>query len=191
MRTALYIAFAIVSTLVLVGCTSTAPAPSGNSLQNRLVADVTGAGAFTHLETLQRIADNNGGNRASPGPGYDASVDYVAGILRDAGYEVSTPTFRVRDTNVRNVIAQTRTGDPERVVMAGAHLDSVEEGPGINDNGSGVAALLETAVRLGSSPPVTNAVRFAWWGSEETGLRGSTDYVEKLPKMTAGGSRCT
>ncbi|MGH3899171.1 MAG: M28 family metallopeptidase [Pseudonocardiaceae bacterium] len=180
MRTVMCIASAIVSAVVLVGCTSNAPAPSNNSLQNRLVDDVTGEGAFTHLEALQRIADNNGGNRASPGPGYDASVDYVVGILRDAGYEVSTPTFRVRDTNVRNVIAQTRTGNAEHVVMAGAHLDSVPEGAGINDNGSGVAALLEIAVQLGGSPPVSNAVRFAWWGSEETGLRGSTDYVEEL-----------
>ncbi len=180
MRTTLWIAVAIVSAVVLVGCTSTAPGPSDNSLQDRLVADVTGAGAFAHLEVLQRIADNNGGNRASPGPGYDASVDYVAEILRNAGYEVSTPTFRVDNTNVRNVIAQTRTGSPDRVVMAGAHLDSVPEGPGINDNGSGVAALLEIAVRLGGSPAVSNAVRFAWWGSEETGFDGSTHYVEEL-----------
>ncbi|MGH3778414.1 MAG: M28 family metallopeptidase [Pseudonocardiaceae bacterium] len=179
MRTALGIAVAIVSAVLLVGCTSTTPA-SDNSLQSRLVADVTGAGAFTHLKKLQRIADENGGTRVSPGPGYDASVDYVAGILRNAGYEVSTPTFRVDDTNVRNVIAQTRTGSPERVVMAGAHLDSVKEGPGINDNGSGVAALLEIAVRLGGSPAVGNAVRFAWWGSEEAGFVGSKNYVEEL-----------
>ena len=49
----------------------------------------------------------------------------------------------------RNVVAQTTTGNPDNVVMAGAHLDSVPAGPGINDNGSGTAALLETAVRLG------------------------------------------
>ena len=55
--------------------------------------------------------------------------------------------------------------------MAGAHLDSVP-GPGINDNGSGSAALLETAVRLGEAPPC-NAVRFACWGAEEPGLKGS------------------
>jgi aminopeptidase S len=179
MRTVLRGVFAIVSAVALVGCGSSAPAPSDNPLHNRLV-DVSGEGAFPHLEALQRIADSNGGNRASPGPGYDASVDYVAGILRDAGYEVTTPTFRFRDATVRNVIAQTRTGDPERVVMAGAHLDSVEEGPGINDNGSGVAALLEIAVQLGGSPPVSNAVRFAWWGAEEAGMHGSTDYVEDL-----------
>jgi Zn-dependent M28 family amino/carboxypeptidase len=80
----------------------------------------------------------------------------------------------------RNVIAQTKTGEHTNVVMAGAHLDSVPEGPGINDNGSGVAAVLETAVRLGSSPPVHNALRFAFWGAEELGLIGSRNYVESL-----------
>jgi aminopeptidase S len=147
---------------------------------------VSGDGAAPHLQALQRIADENGGNRASPGPGYDASVDYVAGVLRDAGYDVSTPTYPVtaegtgQQLTLRNVIAQTRTGNTARVVMAGAHLDSVPEGPGINDNGTGVAALLEIATRLGGSPPLTNAVRFGFWGSEEVDLNGSTEYVAAL-----------
>ena len=55
----------------------------------------------------------------------------------------------VRVERTRNVIAQTKTGSTTDVVMVGAHLDSVPEGPGINDNGSGVAAVLETAVQLG------------------------------------------
>lgn len=80
----------------------------------------------------------------------------------------------------RNVIAQTTTGSDANVVMAGAHLDSVPEGPGINDNGSGVAAVLETAVRLGSSPQVHNKLRFGFWGAEELGLIGSRNYVESL-----------
>ena len=80
----------------------------------------------------------------------------------------------------RNVIAQTKTGASTDVVMAGAHLDSVREGPGINDNGSGVAAVLETAVQLGNSPPVHNAVRFGFWGAEELGLIGSRNYIESL-----------
>jgi Zn-dependent M28 family amino/carboxypeptidase len=86
----------------------------------------------------------------------------------------------VQETQTRNVLAQTRTGNPDEVVVAGGHLDSVPEGPGVNDNGSGTAALLETAVRLGGSPPVANAVRFAFWGAEEIGLVGSTRYVEGL-----------
>jgi Zn-dependent M28 family amino/carboxypeptidase len=80
----------------------------------------------------------------------------------------------------RNVIAQTKTGSSTDVVMVGAHLDSVKEGPGINDNGSGVAAVLETALQLGPSPDVANAVRFGFWGAEELGLKGSNNYVESL-----------
>jgi Zn-dependent M28 family amino/carboxypeptidase len=82
----------------------------------------------------------------------------------------------------RNVVAQTKTGDTGNVVMVGAHLDSVSRGPGINDNGSGVAAVLETAVQLGSSPRLTNAVRFAFWGSQEVGLDGSRAYVAGLDR---------
>ncbi|CAM3684107.1 M28 family metallopeptidase [Kibdelosporangium persicum] len=79
-----------------------------------------------------------------------------------------------------NVLAQTKTGRKDNVVMAGAHLDSVAAGPGINDNGSGSAVLLETALQLGGSPKVNNAVRFAWWSAEEFGLVGSTQYVRSL-----------
>ena len=63
--------------------------------------------------------------------------------------------------------------------MAGAHLDSVTAGPGINDDGSGSAALLETALQMSKVKP-ENTVRFAWWGAEEEGLIGSTAYVEGL-----------
>ncbi|MGB2720944.1 MAG: M20/M25/M40 family metallo-hydrolase [Rhodococcus sp. (in: high G+C Gram-positive bacteria)] len=83
-------------------------------------------------------------------------------------------------TNSRNIIAQTTTGSTENVVVTGAHLDSVLDGPGINDNGTGTAAVLETALQMGSAPEVTNAVRFAFWGAEENGLVGSTKYVEGL-----------
>jgi len=86
----------------------------------------------------------------------------------------------LRNERTRNVIAQTKTGSTANVVMVGAHLDSVPEGPGINDNGSGVAAVLETALQLGGSPQVANAVRFGFWGGEELGLRGSNNYVQSL-----------
>ena len=79
-------------------------------------------------------------------------------------------------TETHNLIAETKMGNPENIVMAGAHLDSVSEGAGINDNGSGSAALLEMAVQMSKAFPV-NKVRFAWWGAEEAGLVGSTQYV--------------
>jgi Zn-dependent M28 family amino/carboxypeptidase len=78
-----------------------------------------------------------------------------------------------------NVIAESRWGNPANVVMAGAHLDSVQAGPGINDNGSGSAAILETAEQMAKVKPV-NQVRFAWWGAEESGLIGSEEYVAGL-----------
>lgn len=161
--------------------------PADEQLAQRLSTEVSEADAFVHLAALQRIADENGGNRASPGAGYDASVDYVVGVLRDAGFEVSTPTYQASggeddeaEVTLRNVVAQTRTGDQGSVVMLGAHLDSVEDGPGIVDNGSGVAALLEIAGTLGASAPTQNAVRFAFFGSEEEGAAGSTAYMDSL-----------
>lgn len=111
-------------------------------------------------------------------------VGGVAGADR-AKVESATDVTLTLETNTetentRNVIAQTSTGATDNVVVVGAHLDSVPEGPGINDNASGVAAVLETAVQLGADPNITNAVRFAFWGAEEVGLVGSERYLEAL-----------
>ncbi|NJP98196.1 M20/M25/M40 family metallo-hydrolase [Nonomuraea sp. FMUSA5-5] len=78
-----------------------------------------------------------------------------------------------------NVIAESRKGDPDNVVMLGAHLDSVQEGPGINDNGSGSAGILEVALQMARTKP-KNKMRFAFWGAEEFGLLGSQHYVDSL-----------
>jgi Zn-dependent M28 family amino/carboxypeptidase len=83
--------------------------------------------------------------------------------------------------NQYNVIADSPRGDPDRTIVLGAHLDSVQAGPGINDNGSGSSTILEIAeqvARLGDKP--RNRMRFAFWGAEEAGLVGSTAYVEEL-----------
>ncbi|WP_028023379.1 M28 family metallopeptidase [Enterovibrio calviensis] len=84
-----------------------------------------------------------------------------------------------------NLIAETKKGDPDQIVMLGAHLDSVPEGPGINDNGTGSAGILEYAIRLKKKMrqlPVTqkNKVRFAWWAAEEAGLIGSEYYTNEI-----------
>ncbi len=190
-RAGLRVTSALAAVTALTSCsameTTARFAASRQGAVAQLVADVSGDGALTHLRALQRIADDNDGTRASPGPGYEASVDYVVAALRRAGFEVSTPTFTVSagqgsgsNVELRNVVAQTATGSPDHVVMLGAHLDSVPAGPGINDNGSGVGSLLEIAEKLGSSPQLTNAVRFSFWGSEEVDLDGSTRYVEAL-----------
>ncbi len=91
---------------------------------------------------------------------------------------LKTETFRGIATT-SNVLAETPGGDPNNVVMVGAHLDSVNAGPGINDNGSGSSAILETALQMAKVKP-RNKVRFAWWGAEEANLVGSTYYVNTL-----------
>jgi Zn-dependent M28 family amino/carboxypeptidase len=293
-----------------------------NNTFEKLTACVTLEGVRAHQAALQAIADANGGTRAAGTPGYDASVEYVAGQLRAAGYDVTlnafpftyfalpllrqiapvgatyesgaftgtgysnvtaavtvvdinlvpprattsgceaadfagfpagnialvqrgTCNFDIKALNAQaagasaviifnqgntpdreplivgtlapssvsipvvgasfangvalaqpgsvaqvrldppqlvtqyNVIAESRGGDPASVVMAGAHLDSVQRGPGINDNGSGSAAILETALQMALVSP-RNKVRFAFWGAEESGLLGSTAYVNGL-----------
>jgi Zn-dependent M28 family amino/carboxypeptidase len=81
--------------------------------------------------------------------------------------------------STRNVLAD-RGDTSGRLIVVGAHLDSVPEGPGMNDNASGTAAVLETALRLAKEPATTTPVRFAFWGAEERGLIGSRHHLDAL-----------
>jgi Zn-dependent M28 family amino/carboxypeptidase len=107
----------------------------------------------------------------------------VVGTSFAAGESLAQPgttaTVSVVNDPQTNVIAELDGKNDDNVVMAGAHLDSVEAGPGINDNGSGSATLLELAQQLAKLKP-ENTLRFAWWGAEEAGLVGSTAYVDDL-----------
>jgi Zn-dependent M28 family amino/carboxypeptidase len=92
---------------------------------------------------------------------------------------------KVDATNIErstlNVLADTPTGNPNTTIVQGSHLDSVQAGPGINDDGSGSAYNLETALQIaktGFKP--ANRIRFAFWGAEESGLVGSTRYVAAI-----------
>lgn len=316
MRVVAAVIFLVVATLT--ACSSTEPAPA-TDLPHDLAGKITADGMYTHLRKLQEIAAANKGSRAEGTPGYDATVDYVAQVLKDKGFDVAAPEFdrlerteggnptvtvagrayhvdqasllvptapgglnaitlrpqkpagcaaadygtvqvrnaivvvddtgcsvgakqnaaiakgavgllvvstpgpngspaglfttgyyqqltvpvgvidrdadaALRRTNApvrlildtkpvmvksRNVVAQTKTGDTKNVVLVGAHLDSLPRSPGVNDNGSGVAALLEAASALTSQPKVTNAVRFAFWSSE---TEAPTKYVHSLAR---------
>jgi aminopeptidase Y len=121
--------------------------------------------------------------------GNDFALDIpVTAVTQAAGQQLAatpglilrlkTDTFRGIATSY-NVLAETPGGNPASVVMAGAHLDSVNAGPGIQDNGSSVGALLEVAVQMARVKP-RNKVRFAFWGAEESGLIGSRYYVNTL-----------
>jgi Zn-dependent M28 family amino/carboxypeptidase len=121
-----------------------------------------------------------------------SSVVPTAGLTRAEGEALAadaatgpvTLTMELRTLSeqrtTRNVIAETTDGRADNTVVLGAHLDSVVAGPGINDNGTGAATLLEVALKL-ASHPVRNKVRFAFWSAEEFGLVGSTYYVNQLP----------
>lgn len=107
-------------------------------------------------------------------------ASFAAGVaLAQAGSQAYVDADPPQTVTIQNVIAESRSGNPNNVVMAGAHLDSVQAGPGINDNGSGSAVLLEVAEQMAKVNP-RNKVRFAWWGAEEAGLLGSTAYVAGL-----------
>jgi aminopeptidase S len=157
----------------IAGAAPTAPAAAA--------PDIPVASVKAHLTQLQSIATANGGNRAHGRPGYRASLDYVKAKLDAAGYTTTIQQFTSSGRTGYNLIADWPGGDTNQVVMAGSHLDSVSSGPGINDNGSGSAAVLETALavsRAGYQP--AKHLRFAWWGAEELGLVGSRYYVNNL-----------
>lgn len=143
-----------------------------------------GRGMVEHLEALQRIADDNDGNRASGTSGFEDSARYIEEQLRAAGYTPVRQEFTYRRDGKRvqsfNILADTE-GSAENTIVVGGHLDSVQNGPGINDNGSGVAAVLETArwMKETGIRPV-NRVRFAFWSAEEDDLDGSRHYVDEL-----------
>jgi Zn-dependent M28 family amino/carboxypeptidase len=116
----------------------------------------------------------------------------VGQALYSADSSVRAHVFTATVSEVRtttNVIAETPGGDSNKVVVVGGHLDSVPESPGIVDNGSGSATVLEIARRMsdvvnirktGGRNGLRNKVRFAWWGAEEFGLKGSRYYVSQL-----------
>ncbi|MCM3688709.1 M20/M25/M40 family metallo-hydrolase [Kocuria rosea] len=107
-------------------------------------------------------------------------LSYAAGTALLGGSEVTVAAQTVSESRTTyNVLAETGTGSPENTVMVGAHLDSVPEGPGINDNGTGSAGILAIAEAL-AGEQTANRVRFAWWGAEESGLLGSKHYVAGL-----------
>ncbi|GAB2721794.1 M28 family metallopeptidase [Streptomyces bullii] len=143
--------------------------------------DIPVAGVKAHLTQLQSIATANGGNRAHGRAGYRASLDYVKAKLDAAGFTTTVQQFTASGRTGYNLIADWPGGDTNQVVMAGSHLDSVSSGPGINDNGSGSAAVLETALAVARAQyKPTKHLRFAWWGAEELGLVGSRHYINSL-----------
>ncbi|MFL5999246.1 MAG: M28 family metallopeptidase [Streptomyces sp.] len=174
-------ATAVVATVSLLAGGSIAGAAPAGQPAVAAAPDIPVANVKAHLTQLQSIATANGGNRAHGRAGYKASLDYVKAKLDAAGFTTVIQQFTSSGRTGYNLIADWPGGDTNQVVMSGSHLDSVTAGAGINDNGSGSAAVLETALavsRAGYQP--TKHLRFAWWGAEELGMVGSSYYVNRL-----------
>jgi aminopeptidase S len=167
---------------LFIGGLLTGPAATALPAAPLAAPDIPVANVQAHLNQLQTIATNNGGNRAHGRAGYRASIDFVQAQLTAAGYTTSLQPFTSSGATGWNLIADWPGGDPNNVLMAGGHLDSVTAGPGINDNGTGSSGLLEVALTVSRTNfQPQKHLRFGWWGAEELGLVGSTFYVNNLP----------
>ncbi|MFD9817129.1 M28 family metallopeptidase [Streptomyces sp. NPDC059080] len=165
----------------LLGAAASAQATAPTAAPDIPVADIK-----ADLATFQSIADANNGTRAHGTAGYQASVDYVKGKLDAAGFTTQVQEFNSGGAKGYNLIADWPGGDESKTVMSGAHLDSVPAGPGINDNGSGSAGILEVALAVAKADlKPTKHLRFGWWGDEEDGMIGSSHYVDSLGAGTA------
>jgi Zn-dependent M28 family amino/carboxypeptidase len=161
--------------------------PDGTTLAGRM-KPAAAAGASAVIIYASDTANVTGGTLSNPNPeyvptGYINLADAQPLVARlQAGetieaYFQQTQTLETRMT--QNVFTETKDGDPTNVIMLGAHLDSVQAGAGINDDGSGSTLILEIAKALRKFN-VKNKVRFAWWGAEENGLLGSKYYTQNL-----------
>jgi Zn-dependent M28 family amino/carboxypeptidase len=158
----------------------------GDKVDNAVAAGAAAVIIFNEGQPPTRV-DSQGGTLGGPkdvpvlftsfAVGNELAQAAQAGPV-DA-HVVTTTINETRETY--NVLAETKKGDAARTIVVGSHLDSVTEGPGINDDGSGTAQDLEIARQLPSVlKKPRNKIRFAFWGAEESGLLGSTHYVESL-----------
>jgi hypothetical protein len=163
--------------------------PDGTTLAGRVKPPAAAGAVYSDVTTPV-----TGGTLSNPNPDAYVSSGYInkadgepivarlqAGEAIEAYFQ-QTQTVETRIT--QNVFSETIDGDSDNVVMLGAHLDSVQAGPGINDDGSGSTLILEIKRAL-EQFRVKNKVRFAWWGAEENGLLGSKYYTQNLNSSEA------
>jgi aminopeptidase Y len=162
------------------GSTSTLTCTFALKAQNALAAGASGIIIYNNAPG--DLAGTLGAGFLPEFPAVGITQSLGQTLAATPGLVVHLKTHTLRETHsTSNVLAELPGKNANNVVMAGAHLDSVSAGPGINDNGSGSAALLETAENLGKVKP-QNTLRLAWWGAEEASLVGSTYYVNNLPR---------
>ncbi|GAA1924877.1 M28 family metallopeptidase [Streptomyces sodiiphilus] len=154
--------------------------------QNAAAAGAVGAVIYNNVPGELNGTLGEAGAGLVPTGGISQEDGQALAATLEGGQEVTVNLEIIEFSETRrtpNVLAETRGGDAGNVVMLGGHLDSVLEGPGINDNGSGSAGVLEAALQLARADKKgshTNKVRFALWSAEELGLLGAHHYVDNL-----------
>ncbi|MGW0465734.1 M28 family metallopeptidase [Streptomyces sp. NPDC003027] len=154
--------------------------------QNAAAAGAAGAIVYNNTEgVLSGTLGDPAAGKIPTGGITQAEGEKLAADLAKGPVSLSFEIRQLQEKRTtNNVIAETKGGNAANTVMLGAHLDSVTAGPGINDNGSGSAGLLQAALELAESKAkVRNKVRFAWWSAEENGLLGSEHYVSKMSEL--------
>jgi hypothetical protein len=162
--------------------------PDGTTLAGRM-KPAAAAGAAAVILYSDVDTKVTAGTLSNPNPEEYVSTGYinradglplVARLQAGEAIEAYFQQTQIVETRItQNVFSETIDGDPDNVVMLGAHLDSVQAGPGINDDGSGSTLILEIKKAL-EKFRTKNKVRFAWWGAEENGLLGSKYYTQNL-----------
>ncbi|MFE7186206.1 M28 family metallopeptidase [Streptomyces erythrochromogenes] len=155
------------------------------AVKQQNAADAGAVGAVIYNNTAGALNGTIGDPAAGKVPTGGITQEDGEKLAADAAAGPVELTLDIRELRENrktfNVIAETKGGDENNTVFLGAHLDSVAAGPGINDNGSGSAGILQVAQRLASEQKkIKNKVKFAWWSAEEFGLLGSEAYVGGL-----------
>lgn len=180
LNTGLALVAAAVMGLATVGCASRLASP--NVVNTTHVQQLNADRMMVHLHALQNIATDHGGNRAVGTKGGLATAQYILNEAKKAGLQVQMLPFENREKTVgQNIIVEITGQSKDTAVIVGAHYDSVTTGPGINDNGSGVALVLELMnhYAIQKTKP-KHTIYLAFWDSEEVGIAGSKDFASKL-----------
>lgn len=170
------IAVLTASTLLTAGAGAAVAAPAARGQSHPLIT------SRSVLADLDRIAATHAGTRSMGSPGGIASGDYIITTLTRLGLSPRVQQFPSRDGTVqgRNIIVDVTRGSSDRVVMFGAHYDSVAAGPGIVDNGSGTANLLQLAATNARRAGQSATLRLTFWDGEESSLLGSSAYAKQM-----------
>ncbi|CAI5758059.1 unnamed protein product [Candida verbasci] len=154
----------------------------GDKSRNAGIAGALGAVVYDREEIQATLGEPKGKEVATVSVAEKDVKEYIEKLTKDPKTQIETTLYvdaYIKRIKTLNVVADTVYGDHDNVIALGAHSDSVNAGPGINDDGSGTISLLEVAKYL-TKFKINNAVRFAWWAAEEEGLLGSTYYANNL-----------